>query len=171
MEPPAYINEVIWEQQCQRFFRALQSPHSFILRSPDDPSKSIAWDYPGGTGQIWTRLQAIMKDRTSGHLKPVSTTVPTPDSLVYQLGPLDFLKMMIGISMEHDGSIAGFERIQCWVRIEGLDSHSFETRPWILIFVVPEKSGSILQATVIWEFLELQGQTIRPGVVAKGWDY
>ena len=37
-----------------------------------------------------------------------------------------------------------------------------------LLLCRARKNSSILQATVIWESLDLEGQTICPGVVAKG---
>jgi len=134
--PIASINEVIWKRQCHMFFRSLRSPRSFTLYSLDDLSKSITWHYPGDTicqtfksGSFLTQLQALIKGRTSGYFEPVSTTFPTLDSLAYQLDRLDVLKM--AVIMEHDSSIAGFERIQCWLSLEGPASHlrPSETRP------------------------------------------
>ena len=146
-EPP--INEIIWKRQCHMFFRSLRSPRSFILYSLDDPSKSITWHYPGGTicqifkfGSFLTRLQALIKGRTSGYFEPVSTTFPTLDSSVYQPGRLDVLKMAVG--MERDGGITGFKLIQRWLNLEGPASHvrPSKIRPWRFIFVVPEETAA-----------------------------
>ena len=86
-----------------------------------------------------TRLQALIKGRTSGYFEPVSTTFPTLDSSVYQPGHLDVLKMAVG--MERDGGITGFKLIQRWLNLEGPASHvrPSETQPWRFIFVVPEE--------------------------------
>ena len=146
-EPPiASINEAIWERQCNLFFRSLRSPRSFMLRALDDSSQSLTWDYPGDTlyrtfksGSFPTMLQALIEGRISGYLEPVSTAFPTLDSLVYQPGLLIFLKMTVGT--EHDGSSAGFERIQRWLKLKGplAHLHASESRPWKFVFVVPEE--------------------------------
>ena len=147
----ASINGVIWERQCHLFFRSLRSPRSFVLRSLDDPSGSITyeWEYPGsigyqtfGSGSFATQLQALIADETSGYLKPMSTTFPTLDSLLYQPGYLEFLQMTV--SPSHPGSIAGFQRIQRWLKLKGPASHlrPSKSRPWTFIFVVPEEMAA-----------------------------
>ena len=155
------IATFVWERQ---FFRSLRSPRSFILRSLDDPSESITceWEYPRGTEYrtfesgppFPTRLQVLIEDKTSGHLKPLSTMFPTSDSLVYQPSRLDFFQITLG-SFEPNGSIAGFERVQRWLELKGPTSHlcPSETRPWLFISIVPEgKAASLKQQSFgkIW---------------------
>ena len=145
------IATFIWEWQ---FFWSLWSPRSFILHSLDDPNKSIPceWEYPGGaeyqtfeSRSFPTRLQVLIKDKISGHLKPLSTMFPTFDSLLHQPSCLDFLQITIG-SLESNSSILGFERIQCWLKFKGpTHLRSSKTRPWMFIFIVPEEKAASLK--------------------------
>ena len=145
------IATFIWEQQ---FFRSLRSPCSFILRSLDDPNESIPceWEYPGGaeyqtfkSGSFPTRLQVLIKDKISGHLKPLSTMFPTFDSLLHQPSHLDFLQITIG-SLESNSSISGFERIQRWLKFKGpTHLRPSETQPWMFIFIIPEEKAASLK--------------------------
>jgi hypothetical protein len=144
------IATFVWERQ---FFRSLRSPRSFVLRSLDDPNKFITceWEYLGGTeyqtfesgSPSSTRLQVLIEDTTSGHLKPLSTMFPTSDSLVYQPSRLDFLQITLG-TFEPNDSIAGFERVQRWLKLKGPTSHlcPSETQPWMFIFIVPEEKAA-----------------------------
>ena len=138
-----------WERQCHIFFQSLKFPRSFVLRSLDDPSISITWDYPGPTKyesfeprSFSSQLQALIQDKTPAYLKPMLTIFSTLDSLVYQPGILDILQMTVRV--EHPSSTAGFGLIQKWLRVKSPASHlrPSKDRPWKFIFVVPEEMAA-----------------------------
>ncbi|KAF8523379.1 hypothetical protein BU17DRAFT_86122 [Hysterangium stoloniferum] len=137
---------IIWERQCHRFFRSLRIFRSFNLRSLDDPSQTITWDYPGGTEYkafestfFSTQLEAQIQRKTSTYFQPLSASYPTLDSLVYRPDRLDFLQMTV--AKNHPSKIAGFQRIQRGLKLKGPASNlrPSKEQPWMLIFVVPEE--------------------------------
>ncbi|KIM44988.1 hypothetical protein M413DRAFT_25378 [Hebeloma cylindrosporum] len=147
------ITTFVWERQ---FFRFIQSPRTFVLRSLDDPSEctTCEWEFSGDaehqtfeSGSFPAGLQALIEDKTSGHLKPLSSAGPVSDALaVYQPSRLIFLQFKRG-NVESDDSriVSGFERVQRWLKLECPHSshlHPSESRPWMIISIVPEESAA-----------------------------
>ncbi|KAF8522760.1 hypothetical protein BU17DRAFT_86669 [Hysterangium stoloniferum] len=139
---------IIWERQCHRFFRSLRFSRSFNLRSLDDPSQTIIWDYPGGTehkafesASFSTELEAQIRRKTSTYFQPLSACYPTLDSLLYRPDRLDFLQMTV--AQNHPSKIAGFQRIQRGLKLKGPASNlrPSKEQPWMFIFIVPEETA------------------------------
>ncbi|KAF8510508.1 hypothetical protein BU17DRAFT_70030 [Hysterangium stoloniferum] len=139
---------IIWERQCHRFFRSLRLSRSFNLRSLDDPSQTITWDYPGGTeykafesASFSTELEAQIQRKTSTYFQPFPASYPTLDSLIYRPDRLDFLQMTV--AKNHPSKIAGFQRIRRGLKLKGPASNlrPSKEQPWMFIFIVPEETA------------------------------
>ncbi|KAF8518686.1 hypothetical protein BU17DRAFT_90757 [Hysterangium stoloniferum] len=139
---------IIWGRQCHRFFRSLRFSRSFNLRSLDDPSQIITWNYPGGTeykpfasASFATQLEAQIRRKTSTYFQPLSASYPTLDSLVYRPDRLDFLQMTV--AKNDPSTIPRFQRIQRALKLKGPASNlrPSEEQPWMIILIVPKETA------------------------------
>lgn len=142
----ASLQGKIWERQVHNFVQSRTNPLTLTAISLEgQPATTLTWDVPVGVCRQSFDFQSflcILEDaiqkRTPSYLVPLVPNFPTIDSLLYKLDE-PFRALQITKAPRHREDVAGFKRIQQWMKLKSLASplRPSAAKPWHLVFVVP----------------------------------
>jgi len=140
----AALQGKIWERQVHNFVHSRTIPLTLTAISLEG-QPATTWDVPVGVCRrsfdirsFLCILEDAIQKRIPSYLVPLVPNFPTIDSLLYKPDE-PFRAIQITKASRHPADVAGFKRIQQWMKLKSLASplRPSAAKPWHFVFVVP----------------------------------